>query len=53
MGVLVVKDEDLFESHMGYQYENSEKWYYMIMSKFGETLHDLLERKTAKLKKMG
>ena len=38
---------------MGYQYENGVKWYYMIMSKFGETLDDLLDRKAAKLKKMG
>ena len=53
MGVLVVKDEDLFESQMEYQYENGVKWYYIIMSKFGETLDALLERKTAKLKKMG
>ena len=51
-GILEVRDENRFlqQSHeSGYEYENAERWHYIVMTKFGDTLEFLIKTKVLKV----
>ena len=51
-GHLKIKEEDYYSPiRADCEYENAEMWHFMIITKFGETLNNIISKKVLKLNK--